>query len=90
MGLLPKHEEDYKAASPIKNAEKLKAKLLIAHGTGDDNVHYANTLSFVDDVIKSGQYVEVMSFPGRGHGMSDPAARKVLMERVTKFFLDNL
>jgi dipeptidyl-peptidase-4 len=90
MGLLPKHEEDYKAASPIKNAEKLKAKLLIAHGTGDDNVHYANTLRFVDDVIKSGQYVEVMSFPGRGHGMSDPAARKVLMERVTKFFLDNL
>jgi dipeptidyl-peptidase-4 len=64
--------------------------LLIAHGTGDDNVHYANTLSFVDDVIKTGQYVEVMSFPGRGHGMSDPAARKVLMERVTKFFLDNL
>ena len=68
----------------------LKGKLLIAHGTADDNVHYANTLALINELIEAGKYVEVMAFPGRGHGASDPAARRVLMNRVTQFFLDNL
>jgi dipeptidyl-peptidase 4 len=90
LGLLPQNEESYQESSPIQNAAKLKGKLLIAHGTGDDNVHYANTLSLINEMIEAGKYVEVMAFPGRGHGASDPAARRMLMKRVTQFFLDNL
>ncbi len=90
MGLLPQQEAGYEASSPIKYAEKLKGKLMIAHGTGDDNVHFSNTLSLIDETIKAGKYVEVLPFPGRGHGVSDPPARRVLMKRVTQFFLDNL
>jgi dipeptidyl-peptidase 4 len=90
LGLLPLHEESYQESSPIKNAAHLSGKLLIAHGTGDDNVHYSNTLAVVDDLIRDGKYVEVMAFPGRGHGVSDVPAQRLLWERVTKFFLDNL
>jgi hypothetical protein len=32
----------------------------------------------------------VLPFPGRGHGISDAPAQRLLMERVTRFFLDNL
>ena len=88
--MLPQNEESYQESSPIQNAAKLKGKLLIAHGTGDDNVHYANTLALIDELIGAGKYVEVLAFPGRGHGASDPEARRVLMNRVTQFFLDNL
>ena len=90
LGLLPKNEQNYKDSSPIKNAGNLRGKLLIAHGTGDDNVHYSNTLSLIDDLIRNGKYVEVLAFPGRGHGVSDPPAQRILWERVTKFFTDNL
>jgi dipeptidyl-peptidase 4 len=90
LGLLPQNEHGYRESSPIDKAAGLKGKLLIAHGTGDDNVHFANTLSLLNELIDLGKYVEVMSFPGRGHGVSDPPARKVLMNRVTQFFLDNL
>jgi dipeptidyl-peptidase-4 len=90
MGLLPENEKNYVASSPVTNAAQLRGPLLIAHGTGDDNVHFANTLEVVDALIAKGKYVEVMPFPGRGHGVSDPPARIVLMNRVTKFFLDNL
>jgi dipeptidyl-peptidase-4 len=90
LGLLPQNEESYQESSPIKNAANLKGKLLIAHGTGDDNVHFANTLAVVNELIEAGKYVEVVPVPGRGHGVSDPAARRVLMRRVTQFFLDNL
>jgi len=88
--LLPQNEENYVKSSPIKNAAGLQGKLLIAHGTGDDNVHYANTLALINDLIEMGKYVEVMAFPGRGHGVSDLPARRLLMRRVTQFFQDNL
>jgi dipeptidyl-peptidase-4 len=90
MGLLPQNDKGYRASSPIDRAEKLNGKVLIAHGTGDDNVHFANTLSLINELIAHGKYAEVMPVPGRGHGASDPAARKVLFNRVTQFFLDNL
>ena len=90
LGLLPQNENGYRASSPIDRAENLKGKLLIAHGTGDDNVHFANTLSLINELIAHGKYVEVMPLPGRGHGASDLAARKVIFNRVTQFFLDNL
>ena len=90
LGLLPQNEEGYRSSSPIEKAAGLKGKLLIAHGTGDDNVHFANTLSLINKMIELGTYVEVMPFPGRGHGVSDLAAHKLLMNRVTQFFLDNL
>jgi dipeptidyl-peptidase-4 len=90
LGLLPEKEKEYRASSPIDRTAGLKGKLLIAHGTGDDNVHFANTLSLINELIEQGKYVEVMPFPGRGHGVSDPAARKLLMNHVTQFFLDNL
>jgi dipeptidyl-peptidase-4 len=90
LGLPQKNEKGYQDSSPVKYAAQLKGKLLIAHGTGDDNVHFANTLSVINDLIEAGKYVEVLAFPGRGHGVSDPPARRVLMQRVTRFFLDNL
>ena len=90
LGLLPQREHGYTESSPIANAGKLQGKLLIAHGTGDDNVHYSNTLALINELIESGKYAEVMAFPGRGHGVTDPPARRVLMQRVTQFFLDNL
>jgi len=90
LGLPQKNEQGYQDSSPVKYSAQLKGKLLIAHGTDDDNVHYANTLSVINSLIATGNYVEVLAFPGRGHGVSDPAARRVLMQRVMQFFLENL
>jgi dipeptidyl-peptidase-4 len=90
LGMPQQNETSYRTSSPIDRAENLKGKLLIAHGTDDDNVHFANTLTLIDKLIEVGKYAEVMPVPGRGHGASDPAARKVVFNRVTQFFLDNL
>ena len=90
MGLPGKNVEGYKNSSPASHAAGLKGKLLIAHGTGDDNVHYSNTLTVINDLIGDGKYVEVIAAPGRGHGVSDPPARKIVWNRATQFFLDNL
>ena len=87
LGQPAQRVEEYEESSPVKNAAGLQGKLLIAAGTGDDNVHFANTLEVMDELIASGKYAEVAVFPGRGHGISDPPARVVLFRRVTQFFL---
>jgi dipeptidyl-peptidase 4 len=90
IGLLPRYEDSYLESSVNENAKELRGKLLIAHGIGDDNVHYSSTLALIDDLINAGKYVEVMAFPGRGHEVSDAPAQRLLWGRVTKFFMDNL
>ncbi|HYW74615.1 MAG TPA: S9 family peptidase, partial [Pyrinomonadaceae bacterium] len=43
MGLPQDNEEDYRRGSPVTHAAGLAGKLLIVHGSGDDNVHYKGT-----------------------------------------------
>lgn len=90
MGSPAENPTGYKDCSPASHAAGLRGKLLIAHGTGDDNVHYSNTLTLINDLINDGKYVEVIAAPGRGHGINDPPARRIVWTRVTQFFLDNL
>ncbi len=64
---------------------------MLAHGTGDDNVHFANTSEVLNQMIDNGRYpAGVMIFPGRGHPIGDAPARIQLFERITEFFLKNL
>jgi dipeptidyl aminopeptidase/acylaminoacyl peptidase len=53
-------------------------------------VHFANTLAVINELIEKGLNFEMLPFPGRGHGVSDLPARRVLWQRVTQFFLGNL
>ena len=82
--------EGYAKSAPTAYAANLKGKLMIAHGTGDDNVHFTNTIKFQEELIKAGKHVEIQLYPGRGHGVGDQPAQRHLWNRVTQFFLDNL
>jgi hypothetical protein len=54
------------------------------------SLHFASTLTVINQLIESGKYVEVMPFSGRCRGVSDLPARRVKINRAAKFFLDNL
>jgi len=81
----------YQDSSPVNQAAKLRGKLMIAHATGDDNVHFANTSEVINELILAGKYPSsLMIFPGRGHSISDLPARIGLFRGITDFFLNNL
>jgi dipeptidyl-peptidase-4 len=91
MGRPQDDSEVYKNSSPVNQIANLKAKLMVAHGTGDDNVHFENTTEVLNELIAHGSYPEdVMIFPGRGHSIGDSPARIMLFQRITEFFLKNL
>ena len=91
MGRPQDESEAYKSSSPVNQVASLKGKLMLAHGTGDDNVHFANTSEVLNELIAHGSYpTDVMIFPGRGHPIGDSPARIELFQRITAFFLKNL
>ena len=51
MGLPADNAKGYHDGSPISFAEGLKGKLLIVHGTGDDNVHFQGTQRLLNRLI---------------------------------------
>ena len=68
-GLLADFEEGYKQGSPITHAKNLKGKLLLIHGTGDDNVHYQNAEVVINELIKHNRPFQMMAYPNRSHGI---------------------
>jgi dipeptidyl-peptidase 4 len=91
MGRPQDNIEGYKDSSPVNQAGSIKGKLMMAHGTGDDNVHFANTSEMLNELIASGRYAtELMIFPGRGHPIGDHEATVLLFEHITQFVCDNL
>lgn len=78
----------YDGNSPVNFAKRLNGKLLIAHGTGDDNVHIQNSYEMITELMKAGKYFEMYICPDQNHGMG--YARNHLMHKCISFVKDNL
>ncbi|MBK5277524.1 MAG: DPP IV N-terminal domain-containing protein [Bacteroidia bacterium] len=71
MGLPQENMEDFIKGSPITYAKNLKGNLLYIHGTGDDNVHYANAEMLVNELVKYNKQFQFMAYPNRTHSISE-------------------
>ena len=67
MGLPQQNAEGYRRGSPITFAEGLRGKLLVVHGSGDDNVHYQGTERLVNRLVALGKPFDFMAYPNRSH-----------------------
>ena len=86
MGLPSENQEGYRRSSPANNASDLRGRLLIVHGTGDDNVHFQNTVQFVNALIDAGKQFDLMIYPGKTHGISGTAADTHLFHLMENHF----
>ena len=71
MGLPQENRIDFVNGSPITYAKNLKGNLLYIHGTGDDNVHYANAEMLINELVKYNKQFQLMSYPNRTHSISE-------------------
>jgi dipeptidyl-peptidase 4 len=71
MGLPQENADGYRRGSPINFAEGLKGRLLIIHGSGDDNVHYQGTENLVNRLVALGKAFDLMVYPNRSHSISE-------------------
>jgi dipeptidyl-peptidase-4 len=91
MGLPQDNAEGYRLGSPINFAAGLKGRLLVIHGTGDDNVHYQGTERLINKLIELRKPVDVMVYPNRSHSISEGAGTSAHIYRaIARYFLQNL
>lgn len=80
----------YDDNAPEKMADKLKGKLLLIHGTADDNVHFQNSVMFSTAMIKANKQYDHEYYPDKAHGISGGNTSLHLYTRMTNFILENL
>jgi dipeptidyl-peptidase-4 len=71
MGLPLQNVEGYRSSSAINFAEGLRGHLLVVHGSGDDNVHYAGTELLLNRLIELDKPVDFMEYPNRTHAINE-------------------
>jgi len=82
MGLPRDNAEQYDRTSIVKSASKLNGRLLLVHGTSDDNVHMQNSIQFINAMINAGRPFDLQIYPGKTHGIAGPQARTHLFDRM--------
>jgi len=88
---LPKDNADgYDLNSPINMVEKLKGNYLLIHGTGDDNVHFQNSVEMVEKLVENNKTFQSAYYPNKNHGIYGGNTRLHLYTLMTNFILDKL
>jgi dipeptidyl-peptidase 4 len=80
--------DNYEAEANQTHAKNLKGKLLLAHGTMDDNVPPDNTLLVVDALIRANKDFDLLMLPNQAHGFGN--ASYYMMRRRWDYFVQHL
>ncbi len=85
------NKEGYDLGSAVVHANNLNGKLLIIHGTADDNVHFRNMLRYVHQLNQAGKHVEMALYPDSNHSIYFGSYTRLhVFERLSRYFIENL
>jgi dipeptidyl-peptidase-4 len=91
MALPKDNEAGYKLGSPIHFAEGLKGRLLIVHGSGDDNVHYQGTERLVNRLVQLGKRFDLMVYFNRSLAISEGDGTSFyIYSLIARYLIENL
>lgn len=83
-------EADLRARSPVYNADKIKAKVLLIHGEDDERAPIGHAKRLRDALTKAGNPPEWMSEVGEAHGIRSEEHRAKVYEQMLAFFAKNI
>jgi dipeptidyl-peptidase-4 len=91
MGLPQDPGEAYDRASAINFAEGLRGRLLIVHGSGDDNVHYQGDERLANRLVSLAKPFDFMVYPNRSHCICEGrGTTEHVYQLLTRYLLEHL
>jgi dipeptidyl aminopeptidase/acylaminoacyl peptidase len=90
MGLPQDNPLGYSESSILAKAHQLHGRLLLIHGTIDDNVHLNNSLQFVKQLQDAGVQFDLMLYPANRHAVGQPKQAAHLRKLMTDYILKHL
>jgi dipeptidyl-peptidase-4 len=88
MGFPKDNPKGYHDGSPINFAQGLEGKLLIVHGSGDDNCHFQVTELLVNRLIALGKPFTFMDYPNRTHALSEGLGTSLHLRNLLARYLE--
>ncbi|MFN0151638.1 MAG: S9 family peptidase [bacterium] len=87
LGLPSENAAGYDSSSILTCADDLEGHLTLVHGTGDDNVHFRESMILVNRLVESGKDFRLMVYPGT-HMMETLAERMHIYTLVWRTFVE--
>ena len=75
--------------SPLPNAARIRAPVLLFHGERDLNVLVAHSRRMDEALRDAERQSELVIFPGLEHDLADGEARRQMLERIRSFLAAN-
>ncbi|MDR2913088.1 MAG: DPP IV N-terminal domain-containing protein [Alistipes sp.] len=88
-GLPSQNPAGYDNNSPINYAGLLQGRLLLVHGTGDDNVHVQNSYEMARALVAADRRFDMMIYPDDNHSMR-PSGSTHIRQKIVAWVLENL
>lgn len=80
----------YRETSPQNVVDGIRARFLLVHGTGDDNVHPQNSVQLIEKLVRANRPMQQLFYPNRTHSISGGMTTVHLHESFTRFLRENL
>jgi len=80
----------YAEGAPLAYADSLKGHFLLVHGTGDDNVHFQNSIRLVERLEAANKQCGMRIYPNKTHAIAGGNTRENLSELFTTWLKSNL
>jgi dipeptidyl-peptidase-4 len=80
----------YDDHSPSTHAARLQGNFLLIHGTGDDNVHFQNSVVLQEALVNAGKQFDSFYYPDKHHGIQGGKTRQHLYTMMVNYVLENL
>lgn len=85
---LPQNNPDgYRATAPRFAAARLHGRILLLHGTTDDNVHLQNSVQFAYELQRAGKPFEQMFYARSRHAFDDPLLERHRHQTMLDFIV---
>jgi dipeptidyl-peptidase-4 len=79
------NKKGYDETSPVMRAKDLQGRLLLVHGTADDNVHFKQSMDYAEALVQAGKQFEMQIYRDRDHGIYGGNTRMHLYTRMSEF-----
>lgn len=84
------NDRGYESASLLPRAKDLTGKVLIIHGTADDNVHVQQAWQYIDALVKADKQFEMQFYPDDNHFLKKGNNAVHMHNRILEFLSRNL
>ena len=74
----------------MRRVSELQGKLLLIHGSADDNVHFLQSLQYAEALVQSNKQFDMHVYKDRDHSIYGGNTRFHLYTKMANYLFENL